>query len=609
MRRNAAKELVLLLLLALAAACTTATSGLARAEETSPATRYAPTVERAEDRVSRMMKRYHLPSAAVALIDDQDTVWLRPFGWSNVEDQIPATPDTVYKMWSVAKVFTAMETMRLVEEGLIDLDAPISDYLPGFSIQSRFTDAPSITVRSILSHHAGLPRNGCHMITDPPGSPNALRAIAESVVDCQQAYTTLERYKYSNLGPNILGHLIEKFRGRSFAEHMKEQLLDPIGMTSSAFLLADLPESSEVALGYEYWKRQYYPSAQADINTLPCGNLYSTLGDMVAFAKFILRGGDASDQQLIGQDTLQLMFQNQYASAQDPQPMGLGWKLATVLGSERMVWHDGGPEDGIAALIALLPERKLGVLLMANGQTFEGSVSLPLAVELLGDMLQAQTGLAVPAEPPPKRVEVDRDMLTGYTGRYLALGDVGDVSLRGAQLQLKIYGLKLNLVPMADGTFRLRHWLLDLGLQKLLKLPMDLRDLEIEFRPETETGDGLMVIDFDGLYFEMCPKYPEASEISPLWQALTGQYQLRGRLGLRRAGNDVIGTDEIRLENGILTMGGVIGPLKPLSEREVVILSGPFAGELIVREPDAGRLYHQWVVYSPVELEPGATLQ
>ena len=102
---------------------------------------YAYTVDYAEYRIRQMMKQRHLPSVAVALIDDQDIVWQGAFGLANVEKEIPATVDSIYKLWSVAKVFTAIEIMRLVEEGLVDLDAPITDYLPDLSIQSRFADS------------------------------------------------------------------------------------------------------------------------------------------------------------------------------------------------------------------------------------------------------------------------------------------------------------------------------------------------------------------------------------------------------------------------------------------------------------------------------------
>ena len=125
---------------------------------------YSYTVDYAEHGIRRLMRQHHLPSLTVALIDDQDTIWQEAFGWANVEKEIPATADTVYKLWSVSKVFTAIETMRLVEEGLLDLDAPITDYLPDFSIQSRFPDSEPITIRSILAHRSGLPRNECRSV-------------------------------------------------------------------------------------------------------------------------------------------------------------------------------------------------------------------------------------------------------------------------------------------------------------------------------------------------------------------------------------------------------------------------------------------------------------
>ncbi len=84
---------------------------------------YSYTVDYAEHRIERLMKQHHLPSTAVALIDDQNIIWQEAFGLANIEEEIPATPDTVYKMYSIAKAFTAIETMRLVEDGRLDLDA------------------------------------------------------------------------------------------------------------------------------------------------------------------------------------------------------------------------------------------------------------------------------------------------------------------------------------------------------------------------------------------------------------------------------------------------------------------------------------------------------
>jgi len=562
---------------------------------------YTYTVDYAEHRIHQLMKRHHLPSVAVALIDDQDTVWQKAFGLANVEKDIPATLDTVYKLWSVAKVFTAIETMRLVEEGLVDLDAPITDYLPDFSIQSRFLDSEPITIRSILAHHAGLPRNECHSMTYVPDGRNVLGELVESLKDCHIAFPVGYRYKYTNIGPDILGYIIQELRGESFPRYMKENLLDRIGMESSTFLSAGIPAQKDVALGYEYYKGEYYPYQQGDITSLPSGNLYSTIEDMSDFAKFVFRGGEANGQQIVNPETLLLMFEDQFSSRRDPQPMGLGWKTARVLGSERMVWHDGGPGEGIGSLVALLPERKLGVVLFANEVSFEGSVSAPLAIEILELMLETKYGVIPHEDETPEPVDLDRSLLDDYVGRYIAFGQVMDVSLSGGRLKAGIQGMKLDLVPVDQTKFRVSHWLLKLGLADLLQLPIDLRELEIEFLAGDETDEDVMIINIGDIFYEICPRYPEFTDIPALWEELAGEYELVARLSSGNIRSEIVGRDEIRIEDGVLKMPGVVGPLKPISETEIIILSGPFAGETMVYDPGTGYIYHQWVVYKPTE--------
>ena len=562
---------------------------------------YSYTVDYAEYRIHQLIKRHHLPSVAVALIDDQDTVWQEAFGLANIEKEIPATVDTVYKLWSVSKVFTAIETMRLVEEGLVDLDAPIQDYLPDFSIQSRFLDSEPITIRSILSHHSGLPRNECHSMRYIPEGRNVLGELVESMKDCQMAFPVGYRYKYTNIGPDILGYIIQDLRGESFPQYMKENLLTPIGMDNSAFISTGIPAQKDVALGYEYYEGEYYPYEQRDITSLPSGNLYSTIEDMSDFTKFVFRGGEAAKEQIINPETLKLMFEVQFSSQRDPQPMGLGWKTARVLGSERMIWHDGGPGEGIGSLVALLPERNLGVVLFANEVSFEGSVSVSLAVEILELMLETKYGVIPPEDETPGPIDNDIDwsLLDNYVGKYIAFGEVMDVSLSGGKLKGRIQGMTFDLVPVDQTKFLLSHWLLNFGLADLLQLPMDLRELEIEFLEGDETGNDVMIINISDIFYEICPRYPEITGIPALWEVLAGEYELVVRLSSGNAGNEIIGRNEIQIEDGVLKMSGVVGPLKPINETEIIILSGPFAGETMVYEPGTGFIYHQSIVYKP----------
>ena len=111
---------------------------------------YSYAIEFADHRISQVMAQKHLPSLAVALIDDQEVIWQETFGLANLEKDQPAESDTVYRLWSLAKVFTAIETLRLVENGLVDLDTPITEYIPDLALQSRFLDSDPITIRSIL---------------------------------------------------------------------------------------------------------------------------------------------------------------------------------------------------------------------------------------------------------------------------------------------------------------------------------------------------------------------------------------------------------------------------------------------------------------------------
>jgi CubicO group peptidase (beta-lactamase class C family) len=556
---------------------------------------YSYSVEYAEYRIAQLMERKHLPSVAVVLIDDQDTIWQETFGTANLKEDMPVESNTVYKLWSVAKVFTAIETMRLVEEGLVDLDASITEYIPNFSIQSRFADSEPVTIRRILTHRSGLPRNGCYWIDF---RPDALVDLAASLEDCHLAYPVGYRYKYSNIGFDTLGFVIEEMRDALFPDFMREKLLIPIGMNDSAFMRSQIPYQRDLALGYEYYNSEYYPYEQSDIKNFPSGNLYSTIEDMGTFVKFIFReGNNANGEQIISPETLESMFMVQATSARDPQPMGLGWKIAQVFGSERLVWHDGGPSEGIGALVAMLPERKLGVALFANGTTFDGSVSVALALDILELMLETKYGVITPPEETQAIAEIERTILEDYVGKYVAFGEVMEVFLRGDQFKGNTQGFTFNLDPLSENTFQPGHWLVDIGLANLLGVPIDLRQLKVEFMVGDETDDDVMIINIGGISYEICPRYPDIEEIPLLWEELIGEYDLVARLPSGAIDKKVLGNATIWMENDMLQMGGVVGPILPISETEIIILSGPFAGETMAVDPETGNIQHQQIVY------------
>jgi len=118
---------------------------------------YTKAIHFTEKSINQLMHKQHLPGFAITIVDEKGIIYQRAFGLSDIENEIPASTKTVFKIWSVAKVFTAIEIFREVERGLINLDLPIARYLPGFNIQSRYNTTGVITVKSILAHRSGLP--------------------------------------------------------------------------------------------------------------------------------------------------------------------------------------------------------------------------------------------------------------------------------------------------------------------------------------------------------------------------------------------------------------------------------------------------------------------
>jgi hypothetical protein len=280
--------------------------------------------------------------------------------------------------------------------------------------------------------------------------------------------------------------------------------------------------------------------------------------------------------------------------------MGLGWKISNRLETEKMVWHDGGPVEGTGSLVAMLPEEKLGVVLLANSTVFDGSQSVPLAAEILAAMLETEYGVAAVEEEPQDTFSVEVATLEQYQGSYPAFEQIMQVSLNGDQLKGAIQGMSFDLVPVAENRFKISHWLLKLGLADLLNLPLDLRELEIEFQKGDPADQTLMVINLADISYEICPRLPEPPESLANWQTLEGEYQRYGRSPSGDADQEKLGRAEITIIDDQLHMSGVIGPILPIDDNSIIILSGPFAGETISRDLQTGYLYHQGHVYKPV---------
>src|SRR5258708_17726115 len=193
---------------------------------------YAAIAETLKPFVEREMAEKGLPGLSIAIVDDQQIVWAQGFGMADPSAQKPATAQTIYRIGSVSKLFTDIGIMQLVERGELNLDAPITDYLPDFRPRNPF--ATPITLRQLMSHRSGLllePPVGNYFETSQP----SLAATVRSLNDTELVFEPNTHTKYSNAAIAVVGYLLEARSHQPFAKYLKGSVLDRMGLTHSSF--------------------------------------------------------------------------------------------------------------------------------------------------------------------------------------------------------------------------------------------------------------------------------------------------------------------------------------------------------------------------------------
>ena len=567
----------------------------------SLAEEYDGLVDYVEKRIEKVVKKHHLPSLSIVLVRDEKVIYKSVKGLADIENNIEINDDTYFKVWSIAKVFTALEIFREFEAGMINLDDPITRYLPDFSIKNSFDETSPITIRNILAHRSGLPRNECVTFNAPYNPLRSLDKFERATHDCYLSFPTETRYHYSNLGYDLLGRVIEETRDEGFAEYMDKNVLPLLGMAKSTFRFENISGSGITATGYEYYKGKYYPIDQSkNINSVPSGNLYSTITDLQAFILKIL--SDNSVFQKV--ETLNMMFQDHFSCQVDPETMGLGWKTCKIKNTELMIWHDGGPDDGTGALIAFMPEKKIGIVMVSNSTAFGGNVSVPFAVDIFNKMIDKDEALPSPMKETVKKVKLEQDELEKLAGNYAAFGQIMTVVSKKHKLKGKIGGIGLDLIPAEGSSFKVTHWTHEIGLTKIIPPPIDLDRLSIEFINNDKNPDSnLMIINLDNISYEICPKYPLSDQWPEYWTHLPGEYQIHQRLSGDRIGELWDGKFSIKTDNDLVVMSNPFGPILPISEDYIRICSGPFAGEIMEYSPESGNIIHQNAIFSQITNE------
>jgi CubicO group peptidase (beta-lactamase class C family) len=410
-------------------------------------------------RLAELLAEHKVPGAALGILKDGEITEVAA-GVLNLNTGVEATTDTLWQIGSMTKAWTATAVMQLVDDGLLDLDAPLKTYLPGFKVADPDVSA-KVTMRHLLSHTSGIDGDN---FEDFGRGDDCLERYVESCAKSKQSHPLGATMSYCNTGYSIAGRLIEVLTGKVWDEAMRERLFTPLGLTHTC----TLPEEAllyRTAVGH-IPPKPGEPVQVAPVWMLPriCGPMgliNSTVRDVLTWSRLFLEDGKTVDgKQLVSAQSIKEM-QTPVIEIPDPHTLGSHWGTGLILfdwGGRRLVGHDGDT-IGQHARLRILPDANLTITLIMNG----GDTSKVFRA-LYSELLQEFAGITVPPLPEAPKTPPKLD-LSKYAGTYERLAVryeliekdghlAGTVTLSGPLAKLLPDPvIKLTLTPVDAGTF------------------------------------------------------------------------------------------------------------------------------------------------------------
>jgi CubicO group peptidase (beta-lactamase class C family) len=317
--------------------------------------------------VERQRRQLRIPGVSLAVVDGDQVAHLRGFGQARPGGPAPG-PATPFCIGSLTKSFTALALMQLAEAGRLDLDAPAVRYLPWFRLADPQASA-RITVRHLLVQTSGLPNGAGEIIlADFDQRPEAAQRQARALAALAPRRPPGAAWEYSNSNYQLLGLILEAASGVPYADYIQARLFTPLGMRHSYVSAAAAPPG-ELAVGHQLWFGfpVAVPAMPMPAGALAGGGLLSSAEDLARWLIVHLNGGRLADQPIVSAAALDELHRgaaDMRAFGRVIGQYGMGWCVGQ-LGADRVVWH-GGTLPHFGAFMALLPERRQGLVLLFN---------------------------------------------------------------------------------------------------------------------------------------------------------------------------------------------------------------------------------------------------
>lgn len=320
----------------------------------------------------RVLNDWHAAGFAVAVIEKDKIIYAKGFGYRDLENKIPVTPNTLFAIGSCTKAFTASLLGMLQKEGKLELNKPVRNYIPELKF---FNDNMNnqIQLNDMMSHRTGLPRHDYSWYAFPSSSRDSLMKRIQYM---EPSFGLREKWQYNNFMYLMQGMVTEKITGKSWEENVKEKIFKPLGMNQSNLSIPDLQKNEDAALGYGLKKDSiinkldYY-----HINAMgPAGSINSNVMEMANWVRTWINGGKFEGKEIIPAGYLseamgsQMIIGTGLPTKEKPDVFfstyGFGWMLASYKGHFRV--EHGGNIDGFSASTCFFPTDSIGIVVLSN---------------------------------------------------------------------------------------------------------------------------------------------------------------------------------------------------------------------------------------------------
>ena len=379
------------------------------------------------------LKKRHNPGASVSILRNGRIVAATAAGVINLDTQVPTTTDTVFQIGSITKIFTSTLIMQLLDEGKLELDAPILRYLPTFRV-ADLDVSRQVTVRHFLSHQSGI--DGDFFVDAGRGDDN-VEKLVEMAVMVPSLFPIGEKHSYCNLGFAVLGRIAEVITGKTYDNLLRERIFKPLSMDHAL----SLPEDTlrfRSAIGHipsqrkkNRWyvtRQPYLSQGQKAAGSTPA----MSVTDLLQFAKMHLNAGkNRAGEKVLSASSVKAMQKRQIKlqkyTGRALTHWGLGWFLMDWHG-KKLFGHDGAT-IGQNAFLRILPEKKLAVALLTNGGDANG-----LFMDVFNPVFEQLAKTSEPAPPgPADNIKVD---LKKYVGKFANIGNTFEFKVHQGTLKV-----------------------------------------------------------------------------------------------------------------------------------------------------------------------------